>query len=182
MDEITFPEQPYARMFMRNLLDETEEMKWKLLDYHNQDFVLACSVDTRPYTEEGHRKFLESLPGLKRRHYIVYFDGRAIGKHSYDIEEGRITDSSTFFFHREDIMSGLGVLWEAFILRFSFEYLKVESYAFSVRKDNKPMMSAMKRLAQRVREDEILCYFEITREAFPSCMKKLEPLLPYCLQ
>ncbi|HCB92598.1 MAG TPA: hypothetical protein DEP57_02110 [Selenomonas sp.] len=181
VSEVTFSDYPYSRMMMRNLCDESDEMKWKILDYHNQDFVLACSIDTRPYTVEGHRKFLQALPNLKRKHYIAYFDGRAVGKFSYEMDGNHVIDSGTFLFHKEDLMTGLGLFFEMFSTRFLFECIKAESYAFNVRKDNTPMLRAMKRIARMTHTDEVSCFFEIRKDEFENIKNKMDTLLPFCL-
>ena len=47
---IKFSKKPYDRVFLVDLIDETDDMKWKVLYYHNQDFVLkSLAMDIRNF-------------------------------------------------------------------------------------------------------------------------------------
>ena len=42
---ITYNKPPFDRMKMVDLADETKEMQWAIIDYHNQVFVLNGIID-----------------------------------------------------------------------------------------------------------------------------------------
>lgn len=177
---ITFMEYPYSRMCMVDLLDETEEIKWKILDYHNQDFVLKNIVNGRPFNAEGHAEFLKALPTLKRKQYILYLDGRDIGKLSWTPDDsGKIlTDAGYFLFHEEDLMSGIGALMAGFLHHYVFDVLKIEKMESHANLFNTNSIGITKRFGSRVvRQDERFMYFEITAADYYKQSAEIDSLL-----
>jgi len=149
---ITFDDFPYNMMKFVDLINESEEMKWKILDYHNQEFVLNSIVDSTVYTVEGHKKFLASLPTLKRKHYIVYFDNKPIGKYSFDIDDcgDKVTNAGNYLFYESDLMSGMGFLMVCFFYRYVFEVVGAKEIHSSARNTNNNSISIGKRLGMKV--------------------------------
>lgn len=135
MSDITFQEEPFNRLRFADLRNETEEMKWKILEYHNQPWVLA-HIYGPAFTEEQHVKFLQALPTMKRKHYIVYFDDYPIGKYSFDLGSNAVENTGNYLFFEEDAMTGLGALMQYAFMKYAFEELGAKYLRYSVRKDN----------------------------------------------
>lgn len=177
---ITFLEKPYNRLQMVDLLDESDEMKWKIFDYHNQKFVLQNIVDDRPFTKEGHAEFLQKLPALARKHYIVYFDGQPLGKFGWELVEAekRLNAPGYYLFHEKDMMGGLGLLMVSFFYHYAFDVLKVRSIHHEAKRSNKNSVRLSKHFGNRVvKEDDTLIYFECTAEAYQARKDDVDALL-----
>ena len=168
---ITFLEKPYNRLQMVDLLDESDEMKWKIFDYHNQKFVLQNIVDDRPFTKEGHAEFLQKLPALARKHYIVYFDGQPLGKFGWELVEAekRLNAPGYYLFHEKDMMGGLGLLMVSFLYHYAFDVLTVRSIHHEAKCSNKNSVLLSKHFGNRVvKENDTLIYFECTADLYPA--------------
>lgn len=177
---ITFSKKPYDRVYLVDLIDETDDMKWKILEYHNQDFVLKNVVNGKPFTREGHKKFLEMLPSLKRKQYIVYFDNRAVGKLSWTPnDDGKIiNDSGQFLFHEDDLMSGVGVLITATLFYYIFDVLNADIIHTSALINNKKSISLGKRFGCKiVGRDEQYVFCDCTKEDYHKVSKPIDELL-----
>ena len=135
MSDITFKDEPFSRLRFADLRNESEEMKWKILEYHNQPWVLA-HIYGSAFTEEQHVKFLQALPTMKRKHYIVYFDGYPIGKYSFDVSSDAVENPGNYLFYEQDTMTGLGALMQYAFMKYVFEDLGVKYLRYSARKDN----------------------------------------------
>lgn len=176
----TFAEKPYNRLQMVDLLHESEKMKWKILDYHNQDFVLKTIADDTRFNKDGHAVFLKKLPNMSRKHYIVYYEGRALGKLSWSpIEDGeRLEELGYYLFNEEDLMGGLGLLMVSFFYHYAFDVLKVHSIHHEAKRSNKNSVRLSKHFGNRVvREDDTLVYFECTAEAYQARKDDVDALL-----
>lgn len=177
---IKFSKKPYDRVFLVDLIDETDDMKWKVLDYHNQDFVLKSIVNGQPFTRDGHKKFLEILPSLKRKQYIVYFDHRAIGKLSWTpSDDGKvISDSGYFLFNEDDLMSGMGLIMAAVSFHYIFDVLNVEIIHTSALIGNKNSRNLGKRFGFKVvGKDEQCVFMDCTKEDYHRVYKSIDELL-----
>ena len=177
---ITFMEFPYNRMCMVDLIDETEEMKWKILKYHNQPFVLNKIVDGKPFTAEGHAEFLKVLPTLKRKQYILYLDGREIGKLSWTPDDnGKVLrDAGYFLFHEADLMSGNGNLMAGFLHHYIFDVLKIEKMESYANLSNTNSIGVFKKFGNRVvKQDDKFMYFEGTADDFHEVSGDIDVLL-----
>ena len=135
---ITYNKHPYDKMKMVDLENESEEMKWAILDYHNQDFVLNGIVNNTPFTPEGHADFLAKYPYMRRRQYIVYYNNRAIGKISVTpISDDEYDDLGCYLFHKEDLHKRLGMLVMSFAYHYLFDVRKAKKIKYDIRKINK---------------------------------------------
>ena len=168
-------------MGMRDLLQESAAMQQKILEYHNQAFVLNSIGDSQPFTPEGHRRFLESLPHLERKHYIVYFDHEPIGKFSFN-PPGKNADFADelgdYLFFEDDLRSGLGVLLRMFSERYLFECLGIREVRFSVRKDNKASNATSRKMgARQVSEAGGLNFYTVSKDDYIKARGKYDPIL-----
>ncbi len=176
---ITYNKPPFDRMKMVDLADETEEMQWAILDYHNQDFVLNSIVDNTVFTREGHAKFLKNYPQMTRRQYIVYYKDKAIGKLSFTPQnDGIILEPGYFLFHKTDLRNGLGMLLIVFAYHYWFDELKAIKIKHCALKSNKNSVKISKQLGNTViNTDDDKVYFECTRENFFKNSADIDDLL-----
>lgn len=136
---IKFDDPLYSRMYWVDMRDVPKELQWKVLEYHNQKFVLDKIVG-EAFTEEEHRNFLEHLDEIietkHRPQYIVYFDGRPVGKYSFTVEENVIPNTGLFLFHEEDQGKGIGLFMKMFFFKYVFEKCKIVSVKDQIYDDN----------------------------------------------
>lgn len=164
MRAIIFRDEPYNRLSFIDLRDETEEMKWKILEYHNQPWVLS-HIAGSAFTREQHIMFLENLSKIQRFHYIVYFDEHAIGKYSFDLKEDAVENTGDYLFFEKDTMTGLGPLMHYAFLKHAYDDLGVKYIRFSVCRSNemgvRNNVKRNKKLGIRlIGEDKDYYYFE----------------------
>ena len=178
MDDIVFQEKPFDKIKFVDLINESDEMKWKILVYQNQKFVLDSIVDSTIFTREGHEKFLNSLDNLNRKHFIAYFEGRAIGKMSYTPDGNSVSSVGYYLFNLEDTMSGLGLLMVSSIFMYLFEVKKFDIVYGSAKKTNKNSNSIAKKYGCRVYKKDDKCnYYVCERNDYLSkCTKFKENL------
>ena len=178
-DIIIFNDSGYDRMHFINLICETEEIKWKILEFHNQEFLLD-KIGGGVFTREGHMKFLNELPRLERKHYIVYFDDRAVGKYGFKFENNCISDLSNYLFFETDLMSGIGLLMRVAFFKYVFEVLNVDKITYKVLKTNKSTISLSKKTGAIVvgEENDMYCY-EVTNESYFRLREKLDSLVKF---
>lgn len=175
MSDITFKDEPFNRLRFADLRNESEEMKWKILEYHNQPWVLA-HIYGPAFTEEQHVKFLQALPTMKRKHYIVYFDGYPIGKYSFDVSSDAVENPGNYLFYEQDTMTGLGALMQYAFMKYVFEDLGVKYLRYSVRKDNSNnnAKSENNRGVRIIGEDDEQYFYESDAESTAAIRGKYE--------
>ena len=175
----TLDKEPYSRMKMVDLIDETDTMKWAILDYHNQKFVLDNIVDSKIFTREGHAEFLNKYPTLKRKQYIVYIDNRDLGKISFLPDKNNVYSGIGYYlFHENDMHKHLGLLMVSFAYHFLFDELNAEKVVYSALKNNESSIGLSKRLGCRiVQDDEKIVYLECTRGDFYKCASNIDEYL-----
>ena len=177
--KITFQEPGFNRVYFIDLLDETEDIKWKILEWHNQDF-LRGKLDKEKYSIESHKNFLENLLYSKRKHYIAYFDGRPVGKYDFIADGQMILDSGSYLFFEKDLMSGIGLLTRHAFLKYVFENLKLNKIAYKVYKTNRSVISLSKKMGGViVAEDNDCIFFEITIDSWLEKKEKIDKLVKF---
>lgn len=160
-----------------NLLNESEDIKWKILELHNKSELLG-KIDGVMYTIDGHRKFLDNLHNSKEQHYVVYFDNRPVAKYNFTIESNIVTDIGNYMFAIEDRLSGLGLLIDYFLSFYLFECLDIEKVCFRVLKTNRKQVSYSKKTGGKIIfEDERMFYFEKQKSTFQNTKTKMEEIL-----
>ncbi|SFH98239.1 Acetyltransferase (GNAT) domain-containing protein [Selenomonas ruminantium] len=166
--EIIYDSPPYDKMKMVDLSAESEDMQWAILDYHNQSFVLNNIVDNMVFTREGHANFLAKYPTMQRKQYIVYYDGKAIGKVSFTpLENGEYESMGYYLFHEEDLHKHFGMLMVTFCYHYLFDQKKAKKLKYSALKGNKASQRISLRLGCKiVREDGEKVYLECQRDDY----------------
>lgn len=177
--KIKFNEPGFNKITFVDLLDETEDIKWKILEWHNQDF-LRGKIDKEKYTAESHKIFLQKLPNSKRKHYIVYYEKRPIGKYDFIIDGQNVSDLGNYLFFEEDLMTGIGLLMRQAFLKYVFEDLRLNKITYKVYKSNKSTISLSKKTGGIIiADDEEWIFFEITTERWLAKKEKIDMLVKY---
>ena len=176
---ITYNKPPFDRMKMVDLVDETEEMQWAILDYHNQDFVLNNIVDNTVFTCDDHKAFLEKYPSMKRRQYIVYYNCRAIGKVSFTpLEDGIYDDLGYYLFHKKDLHKKYGLLMVSFVYHYIFDILNARKIKCTILPKNISSQRLSLSLGCKiVKEDNKLVYLECLREDYQKSISNIDEQL-----
>ena len=182
MDIIEFQEIGFTKIKFVNLIDESEEIKWKVLEWHNQDFLLD-KIGGDKYSIELHKQFLANLPNSKTKHYVVYYDGRAIGKYEFKLSATEIFDLANYLFYEADIMSGLGLLMRQAFFKYAFEVLKVKKISYQVFKSNIGSVSFSKKTGAVIcSEDEKSYFYQMTDSRYLIYKEKIDALIRYMYQ
>ncbi|WP_196606661.1 GNAT family N-acetyltransferase [Pectinatus frisingensis] len=175
---ITFDKNPYNHIKIIDLIDESDYMKWKILDYHNQKFILDNIVVQTPFTREGHSNFLKLLPTLKRKQYITYFDNRAIGKVSFTPVDYGWDVFGYHLFHENDLGKGYGFLMVAAFFLYGFVNLHICKLTTTVRLFNYASMRILQCLGCRIeKQDNQLFYLICTEKDYMSEKEKVSSIL-----
>ncbi len=178
---IKFDDPLYSRMYWVDMRDVPKDLQWKVLEYHNQKFVLDKIVGGA-FTEEQHRNFLEHLDEIiEKKHryqYIVYFDDRPVEKYSFTIDGDIVKDTGNFLFFEKDLRSGIGFLGTCFFYRYVFEVLNAKKMSYSAYLSNRKQVSFLKKLGSKIvdiTEDKV--FFEYDKETHFSRKASFEELL-----
>lgn len=175
MEKIVFAEYPFTRIEFIDLLDESKDMQWKILDYHNQDFVLNSIVDSVVFTPEGHEKFLKILPTLDRKHLIAYVDGRPVGKVSYSPTDLNKSEHIGYYlFHQDDMGKGYGLLMVTALFVHLFSRGFDELYT-SVKISNSSSNGLLQKLGAKIYKTDAKCnYYVCCKEDFYAQLEKIK--------
>ena len=120
------------------------------------------------------------MPTLKRKQYILYLDGREIGKLSWTPDDnGKVLrDAGYFLFHEEDLMSGIGILMAGFLHHYIFDVLKIEKMESYANLSNTNSIGVFKKFGNRVvKQDDKFMYFESAAADFHRVSDLSRPLL-----
>ena len=120
------------------------------------------------------------MPTLKRKQYILYLDGREIGKLSWTPDDnGKVLrDAGYFLFHEEDLMSGIGILMAGFLHHYIFDVLKIEKMEAYANLFNTNSIGVYKKFGNRVvKQDDKFMYFEGTADDFHEVSGDIDVLL-----